>query len=118
MPELFQRLRQQGKKIGIFSDYPARDKLAALGLDADVMVCASDADVGVLKPHPRGLHVLMSRAATNPSQTILIGDRPERDGLAARAANVGSLIRSRKSIGGWQTFARYDDPLFSALRSV
>jgi putative hydrolase of the HAD superfamily len=118
LPELFQRLRQQGKKIGIFSDYPARDKLAALGLDADVMVCASDADVGVLKPHPRGLHVLMSRAAMNPEQTIMIGDRPERDGQVAHAANVHPLIFSRKSIEGWQTFSRYDDPLFSALRSV
>ena len=115
LPELFQGLRSRGKKIGIFSDYPARAKLEALELDADVIVCASDADVGVLKPHPRGLHLLMSRAATDPAQTILIGDRPERDGLAAQAANVRALIRSRKSIEGWQTFDRYDDPLFSTV---
>jgi putative hydrolase of the HAD superfamily len=114
LPELFRGLRKQGRKIGVFSDYPAHAKLEALQLDADVIVCAGDADIGVLKPHPRGLQVLMSRAAMNPAETILIGDRPERDGLAARAANVRSLIRSRKSIGGWQTFARYDDPLFSA----
>jgi HAD superfamily hydrolase (TIGR01509 family) len=115
LPELFQGLRKHGKKIGIFSDYPARDKLAALELHADVIVCASDADVGVLKPHPKGLHVLMSRAAMTPTQTILIGDRPERDGLAAQAANVRALIRSRKSVSGWQTFVRYDDPLFSRV---
>jgi putative hydrolase of the HAD superfamily len=115
LPELFQGLRKHGKRIGIFSDYPAREKLEALGLDADVVVCASDADVGVLKPHPKGLHVLMSRAAMSPAQTILIGDRPERDGEAAQAANVHSLILSRKSIGGWQTFARYDEPVFSAV---
>jgi len=113
LPELFQGLRKQGKTIGIFSDYPARKKLEALELNADVIVCASDEDVGVLKPHARGLHVLMSRAATNPAETILIGDRPERDGLAAQAANVRALILSRKSLGGWQTFKRYDDPLFS-----
>lgn len=114
LPELFRGLRKQGKKIGIFSDYPARDKLAAMELDADVIVCASDADVAVLKPHPKGLHVLMSRAATHPAETILIGDRPERDGLAARAAEVRSLIRSSKPIDGWHTFARYDDPVFAA----
>jgi len=114
LPELFHGLRQQGRKIGIFSDYPARAKLEALQLDADFIVCAGDADVGVLKPHPRGLQVLMARAAMSPAETILIGDRPERDGLAAQAANVRSLIRSRKSIVGWQTFARYDDPVFSA----
>jgi HAD superfamily hydrolase (TIGR01549 family) len=114
LPELFRGLRRQGKKIGIFSDYPAREKLAALELDADLMVCATDTDISVLKPHPRGLQILMSRAGFNPAQTILIGDRPERDGLSARGADVRSLIRSSKPIDGWQTFARYDDPLFAA----
>jgi HAD superfamily hydrolase (TIGR01549 family) len=115
LPALFKGLNEHGKKIGIFSDYPARKKLEALELDADIMVCAGDEDVGVLKPHARGLQLLMSRAATDPAQTIMIGDRPERDGLAAQAANVRALILSRKSITGWQTFARYDEPLFSAV---
>jgi HAD superfamily hydrolase (TIGR01549 family) len=113
LPELFRGLRKHGKTIGIFSDYPARKKLEALELDADVIVCAGDADVGVLKPHAKGLQLLMSRAATNPAETIMIGDRPERDGLAARTANVRAVIRSRESLLGWQTFDRYDDALFS-----
>jgi FMN phosphatase YigB (HAD superfamily) len=113
LPEVFQGLRKQGKIIGIFSDYPAREKLQALQLDADIVVCASDEDVRVLKPHAKGLHVLMTRAAMTPTDTILIGDRPERDGLAAQSANVRALIRSRKPLSGWQTFARYDDSLFS-----
>jgi HAD superfamily hydrolase (TIGR01509 family) len=115
LPELFRGLRKHGKKIGVFSDYPARKKLEALQLDADLVVCAGDEDVGVLKPHARGMQVLMSRAACNPAETILIGDRPERDGLSARSANVRCLIRSGKSIVGWQTFDRYDDDLFSKI---
>lgn len=110
--ELFHGLRRQGKTVAIFSDYPARAKLEAMGLSADFIVCATDADVSVLKPHPRGLQVLMPRAGFSPAQTVLIGDRTERDGLAARSAGVHSLIRSSKPIEGWQTFARYDDPLF------
>jgi HAD superfamily hydrolase (TIGR01549 family) len=113
--EPFNGLRDQGKKIGIFSDYPAREKLDALGLDADLIVCAGDEKVGVLKPHARGLHVLMSRAAMSADQTIMIGDRPERDGLAAQSANVRALILSRKSINGWLTFDRYDAPVFSNI---
>jgi HAD superfamily hydrolase (TIGR01509 family) len=115
LPELFRRLRQQGKQIGILSDYPARRKIEALELTADIIVCANDEDVGILKPHARGLQVLMSRAAVAPAETILIGDRPERDGLAARAANVRALIRSSRRIHGWQTFDRYDDPLFLTI---
>lgn len=115
--ELFQRLRQHGKKIGIFSDYPARKKLEALDLRADFIVCATDKDVSVLKPHAKGLQILMARAAMRPAETILIGDRPERDGLAAQAANVRSLILSRKPLEGWETFDRYSAPPFASLGS-
>lgn len=117
LPDLFRSLRQGGKRIGVLSDYPARRKLDALGLDADLIVCAGDGAVGVLKPHPRGLQLLMARAGASPAETLLIGDRVDRDGLAAEAAGVRALIRSRKSINGWPTFGRYDDPLFAAAGS-
>lgn len=112
LPELFSKLRAQGKKIGIFSDYPAQRKLEALNLEADVIVCATDSDIGVLKPHPKGMLVLMLKMVAKPEETILIGDRTERDGLAAQTANVRVLIRSGKSLNGWQTFDRYDGHLF------
>jgi len=115
LTELFKSLRAQGKLIGVFSDYPAQLKLKAMNLDADFVVCATDKDIGVLKPHPKGLQVLMARAAVNPEETVLIGDRAERDGLAAQAANTHALILSRKALEGWQTFDRYDDPLFSTV---
>jgi HAD superfamily hydrolase (TIGR01549 family) len=110
--ELFRNLRSQGKKIGIFSDYPARKKLNALGLDADFVVCAGDEQVQVLKPHAKGLLLLMSQAGMTPDETVLVGDRVERDGLAARAAGVPVLIRSRRPISGWETFRQYNDPVF------
>jgi putative hydrolase of the HAD superfamily len=115
IPELFQGLRRNGKQIGVFSDYPAQTKLDALELNADVIVCAGDADIRVLKPHARGLLVLMARANSTPDETLMIGDRPERDGLAAQTANVRSLIRSSKSIVGWQTFNRYNDATFATV---
>ncbi|HJV66351.1 MAG TPA: HAD family hydrolase [Geomonas sp.] len=118
LAELFEALRRSGKKIGIFSDYPARDKLAALGVSADDTVSAGDPGVGFLKPHPRGLQLLMERAAVKPEATVLIGDRAERDGLAARRAGARSLIRSARRIAGWQTFARYDDALFAPLQDA
>ena len=118
LSELFRQLRQHGKQIGILSDYPARRKIEALELEADIIVCANDEDVGILKPHARGLQVLMSRAGVSPAETILIGDRPDRDGLAAQAANVRALIRSARPVPGWHTFDQYDDPLFAAVGSV
>lgn len=113
---LFDRIRSSGRVIGILSDYPALEKLAALSLDADHIVSAGE--VGVLKPHPRGLERLMEMAGARPEETVLIGDRAERDGEAARRAGAECLLRSSKPISGWRTFARFDDPVFDTLDRV
>jgi FMN phosphatase YigB (HAD superfamily) len=114
--ELFEGLRRGGKIIGILSDYPATAKLAAMGLSADHVIVASD--VGMLKPHPMGLQALMSAAGITARETVLIGDRAERDGSAAHRAGVRTLIRSSKPIEGYQTFATFDDPLFAPFREA
>ena len=118
LPPLFAGLRRSGKSIGVLSDYPARAKLEALGLAADHVVFAGDAGVGLLKPHPRGLQSLIAAAGVQPHQTLVIGDRADRDGLVARRAGARALIRSSKPIEGWQTFTRFDDPLFAPFLSL
>jgi putative hydrolase of the HAD superfamily len=110
--ELFQRLRARGKRIAVLSDYPAQAKLQAMGLVADIIVCATD--VGILKPHPRGLQHVMEVAGVTAATTLMIGDRVDRDGAAARRSGVHALIKSRRPLPGWQTFATYRDSLFSA----
>lgn len=115
LPELFSALRRRGKIIGVLSDYPVAAKLAALGLSADHTVYAGDCNVGVLKPHPRGLEVLMAAAGVRAHNTLLIGDRPSRDGLAARRAGAWPLIRSRSPRDGWPTFSRFDGEPFVPL---
>jgi FMN phosphatase YigB (HAD superfamily) len=115
--ELFEGLKRNSKIIGVFSDYPAHAKLAALGLTADFVVSAQDDGIGLLKPHPRGLEFLMTEAGATAATTVLIGDRRERDGLAAQRAGARCLIRSSKPMRDWQTFAHYDDLLFAPLLS-
>jgi len=110
--ELFAGLRRKGKLIGILSDYPASAKLSALGLDADHIVCASDKGIGLLKPNPRGLQAMIEAAGTSPHQTVLIGDRADRDGVVARRIGAWPLIRSAKPVKDWQTFATFDDAIF------
>ncbi len=110
VPQLFAGLRRDGKAVGILSDYPATAKLAAMGLTANHVVAAGD--VGMLKPHPRGLQFLMSAAGASARETLLIGDRAERDGYAGKRAGVRTLIRSSKPIPGFQTFATYRNALF------
>ncbi|MGO7830608.1 HAD family hydrolase, partial [Rhizobium johnstonii] len=75
--ELFAGLRRQNKSIGIYSDYPADEKLKRMTLSADYILDASDPGVGIQKPDPRGLQLMMQRAGVGPAQTVLKGDRPE-----------------------------------------
>lgn len=113
--ELFAALKRRNKIVAIFSDYPAIDKLRALDLTADVIVSSVDQNVGILKPNPRGLNHIMAATGIFPDQTVLIGDRTERDGEAARRAGVAALIRSDKPIQDWPSFSGYDSSIFSPL---
>jgi FMN phosphatase YigB (HAD superfamily) len=115
LSQLFAGLRRSGKSIGVLSDYPAEAKLEALGLTANYVVFAGDESIGLLKPHPRGLESLIAAAGVKPHETVVIGDRVDRDGLVARRVGAQALIRSSKPIEGWQTFARFDDALFAPV---
>lgn len=115
LPELFAGLRRKGKIVGILSDYPAGAKLAALDLQADHVVCASDPGIGLLKPSPRGLEALMAAAGAGARQTALIGDRADRDGVAARRIGAWPLLRSGRPVDDYQTFAAFDDAIFGSF---
>ena len=105
--ELFHGLRRTGRVIGVLSDYPATAKLAKLELEADHIVAAADPDVMMLKPNPKGLMHMMALANAAPGETVMIGDRPERDGEAGRRAGVKTYIRTRKSVDGWDCFSTF-----------
>jgi len=116
--ELFQVLRANGKAIAVYSDYPAREKLAAMELQADFVVAATDDDVARLKPDPSGLAKILTMSEVPAEKCLLIGDRYDRDGMAARKLNVRPLIRSPRPRAGWDTFERYNDGIFSNLNAL
>ena len=113
--KLFEGLKRRKLRIAICSDYPAAAKVAALGLTADDILCAQDSGVGRLKPHPQGLLQLMERAGARPRQTLMIGDRVDRDGEMAVRAGAHCLIRSRRPCASITTFRSFNDPIFEAF---
>ena len=108
--ELFNNLADQGIARIIFSDYPAQEKLKALGLSAEGFICATDPNINRLKPHPRGLEVIMKRWSLTPEQLLFIGDRDDRDGECARRAGVPYLLKLDKKID--------NTPCFTSFRSL
>ncbi|MGI4737391.1 MAG: HAD family hydrolase [Janthinobacterium lividum] len=102
----FDALRRQGIKIGIYSDYPAHDKLAAMGLQADVAVSSIDPEIDRLKPNPQGLLYLAEALSLSPADCLFIGDRPELDGACAEQAGMPCLIVNHQP---FDQFAFYHD---------
>ncbi len=89
--------RASGGKTALVSDYPASDKLGALGARELFDVVVSSGEPGGparLKPDPEGYLSAASRLGVAPERCLVIGDRDDADGAAARAAGMGlCLIR-------------------------
>jgi putative hydrolase of the HAD superfamily len=89
---LFLQFQRQGIPIGIFSDFPAQNKLQAMGLTAQVTVSATCAGVNRLKPDPTGLLATAAKLGVPPPDCLFIGDRDAKDGECARRAGMPYLI--------------------------
>jgi putative hydrolase of the HAD superfamily len=103
--EFLDTCRSRHLRMGVLSDYPAHDKLVALGIADyfDVVVSAQSREVGVFKPHPRGLLVIAERLGVRPSACLYVGDRVGVDDAAARAAGMPYFIVSNAS--GYSTLS-------------
>jgi FMN phosphatase YigB (HAD superfamily) len=111
--EVFARLKETGRTVAAFSDYPATKKLQALELEADLVVTAMDPEVDRFKPHPAGLLQVMEQARAAPVEVLLIGDRDERDGECGRRAGSPCLLKVASAPASPGTFADYRELLSS-----
>lgn len=104
-----ERARGAGLPVGVFSDYPAEEKLVALGVgDAFCLsLCATDPEVNAFKPHPRGFQLACQRLELDPCQVLYVGDRPEIDGAGAAAAGMPVRVLARDA-QPWQRAADLD----------
>jgi HAD superfamily hydrolase (TIGR01509 family) len=97
--EFLQTCKARGLRLGVLSDYPPEAKLEALGIRQlfDVILCAQAPDVGVFKPHPRGLQLALERLGATAAESLYVGDRVEVDAAAAAAAGMPCAILTETS---------------------
>lgn len=84
--------RARGGRTALVSDYPAERKLAALGASAlfDVVVANGETHgPRRLKPDPEGYLRAAELLKVEPARCLVVGDRDDADGEAARAAKMG-----------------------------
>lgn len=85
-------LHRQQKTVVVYSDYPVEKKLKALGIRADRCYTSADARIGTMKPDPKGIAVILADTGCAASEALMVGDRYEKDGLAASGNGVDYLI--------------------------
>jgi len=103
--QMMERLRVRGYRLAVYSDYPVKSKLQALGLPLelfDALVESGEPAVDSLKPCPKGFLEAARRLRLKPSELLFVGDRDSVDGVGARAAGMSfalldaSLLPGRK----------------------
>jgi putative hydrolase of the HAD superfamily len=90
-----EKFRTQGGKTALVSDYPATGKLRALGAAGLFDLVVSSGEPGgpsKLKPDPEGYLLAAAGLGVEPSRCLVIGDRDDADGAAARAAGMAVHI--------------------------
>jgi beta-phosphoglucomutase-like phosphatase (HAD superfamily) len=111
-------LHSRGIRTGVFSDYPATDKLKAMGVAVEVVRDATAADVGRLKPNPDGFICVAQLLDVRPEKCLIVGDRDDRDGEAARRGGFVFLQKiAARSRPGAREFARYSE-LISEIERI
>jgi len=86
--EFIKLLESHNIPIAVWSDYAAVEKIKAMNIDADLIVSATDAQIDKMKPNTTGLSYILSHFNCPPEKALMIGDRDELDGEAARRMGV------------------------------
>ena len=91
---MLEAAKKKGILLGLLSDYPAKKKLLAMRLDAyfSTVLCAQDVRVGVFKPSPKAMAVVLADLDADPAKTVYVGDRASVDGETARRAGIAGVI--------------------------
>lgn len=96
LADMADKLREHKITVVIYSDYPAEDKLDALEIIADACYVSADKRIGSMKPDPKGIRVILEDLDCAPEDAVMVGDRYEKDGLAAKRNGVDFIIVGKK----------------------
>jgi FMN phosphatase YigB (HAD superfamily) len=115
--ELLDWLELRGIPRGILSDYPAHEKLAALGVAHrfDPILSATDPAIGAFKPDSRGFAAAARAWNLAPSDILYVGDRLDVDAQGAAAAGMRCAVLTRRAAAGTDVIAIHD---FGELKRV
>lgn len=77
-----------GKKIIIYSDYPAIDKLESMGVSFDYLFVSGEKGLVNQKPSIAAMKKILKDTNIDSDKTVYIGDRDDRDKISAESVNI------------------------------
>jgi FMN phosphatase YigB (HAD superfamily) len=90
LSEFLTKLRSHRVKLAVLSDYGrVVERLEKLGIKTALFdSIASCEDAGALKPHTRPFLEIAREWGIYPSEIVVVGDRTDTDGIAAKSAGM------------------------------
>jgi len=96
----FERLRAQGLRLGLISNWDSRLASIISGLDLAPLLdtVVSSAEVGLRKPDPRIFELACERLGVSPQESAHVGDHHYADLVGARAVGMRAVLIDRHGV--------------------
>ena len=103
--QFIDKLKTKNIKVAVLSDYPmVSERVSAIGLCIDTKLMWSTENMGALKPSARPFIEVANKLGIKTSEMLIIGDRPDTDGLGARNAGCDCIIVETKKNKSYSDF--------------
>ena len=98
--ELLDKLKDEGIKLGVLSDFPIGTKLKAMKIDKYFPIQLSSEDWGRYKPCLTPFEMLISKMNLEPHAILYVGDSLRKDIEGAKRAGLRTALLSKKEGSG------------------
>lgn len=78
----------EGKTIVVYSDYPAAEKLLAMGIHFSKIFVSCSGGITESKPSFDAMQKILSETDISPDSLIFVGDRDDKDKASAEMVNI------------------------------
>jgi len=118
--ELLDCLRAKGVRLALVSNTPptSHEIIDRLHLRERFDEVVFSCDVGYLKPDPRIFQVALKRLATEPRETVIIGDKIRTDILGGAILGMKAILLERRLRTTIENGQHYVDAIISSLADV